>query len=177
MKKVSTFFKALLLLFIVSLSVLSCSKDSDDAGSGSTPSNGWRLGATNYTTAFTLRGAAGSNTIGALDALPTPSNTINRFIVLFNNTTGIAAGTYKIVLKANQSDLLADEIIVSPGTGFSSSSSGGVEYVTVAGQTVSATVTVTGGKAKIVVPTINVISVPITASSTTTTFSGTLVEQ
>ncbi len=176
MKRTMSIVKTFLLLAVVCTSIVSCKKSSTE-NSNATPSNGWKLGATTYTTAITFRNAGMLNTMVAFDAIPTPTNTVNRFSVIFNNTTGIAAGTYKLVTKPNQSDLLADEMMVSPGVGFSSSGSMGTEYVTVAGQTVSATVTITGGKATIVVPNHNVVSVPINASSTTTTFLGTFVEQ
>jgi len=51
------------------------------------------------------------------------------------------------------------------------------DYVTAPTETVNATVTITNGKAKIVVPQINIVSIPITSTSTTATFSGTFIEK
>jgi hypothetical protein len=68
--------------------------------------------------------------------------------------------------------------MVAPSTGYNQTSGQyNKQYVTVIGETVDATVTITGGKAKIVVPQINIISYPINSSSTTSNFAGTIVEQ
>ena len=171
--------KKLLFTALVGIVFFSaCKKDGDSpADSGNIPATGWQIGTTNYTTAFTLKNAGQPNSIAFFDALPTANN-LNNVAVLFNNTTGIAAGTFKLVTKPNQSDLLADEIMVSPSTGYSQSSGQyNKQYVSVTGQAVSATVTITSGKAKVVVPSHNIISYPINASSTTTTLAGTLIEQ
>ncbi|MFY7964276.1 MAG: hypothetical protein ACOVO1_05220 [Chitinophagaceae bacterium] len=169
------------LLAVCSFSffVFSCKKSTDDTSSNSStvPANGWRIGSTNYTTAFAMRNVGQPNSIGAFDAIP-GGNNLNTAIVLFNNTTGIAAGTFKVVFKANQSDLLADEIMVGANTGYNQTSGQyDKQYATVIGETVNATVTITGGKAKVVVPQINIISYPVTASSISTTFTGTIAEQ
>jgi hypothetical protein len=178
MNKVNVIFKTLLLISIASIGLYSCEKSTDDAGgSSSIPANGWRIGTTNYTTLFSMRNAGQPNSIGAFDAIPNADN-LNTVIVLFNNTTGIAAGTFKVVTKPNQSDLLANEIMVAPSTGYNQSTGQyNKQYATVIGETVDATVTITGGKAKIVVPQINIISVPINSSSTTSNFAGTIAEQ
>ncbi|MBN8640269.1 MAG: hypothetical protein J0L86_00525 [Flavobacteriales bacterium] len=176
MKKVS-FFKVALFLSVFSL--IACSSDSDETNpsNSSTPSNGWRIGSTNYTTVFALRNVGQPNSIGAFDALPNADN-LNSVVVLFNNTTGIAAGTYKVVTKPDQSDLLADEIMVSPNTGYNQTTGQyDKQYVTALDQTVNAVVTITDGKAKVVVPQIDIISYPITSSSVTSNFAGTIVEQ
>lgn len=176
MKKATIFS----VLLIISLSIFaSCSNDDGDGNnnSGNIPANGWRIGTTNYTTLFSLRDPGSPNQISFFDALPIANN-LNSTVVIFNNTTGISAGTFKVVIKANESDLLADEIMVAMGTGYSQTS--GLydkSYATVIGQTVNATVTITGGKVKIVVPQINIIQTPINASSATSNFAGTLVEQ
>lgn len=163
---------------LIAMSITACEKSSDDtgSGSGSIPANGWRIGTTNYTTVLAMRNVGQPNSIGAFDAVPNANN-LNTVIVLFNNTTGIAAGTFKVVTKANQSDLLANEIMVAPSTGYNQSTGQyNKQYATVIGETVDATVTITGGKAKIVIPQINIISVPINSSSTTSNFAGTIVE-
>lgn len=179
MEKENVFFKTLLLIFIVGVGFSSCKKSADDAGAGSSsvPTNGWRIGTTNYTTVLAMRNVGQPNSIGAFDAVP-GGNNLNTAIVLFNNTTGIAAGTFKVVVKPNQSDLLANEIMVAASTGYNQSTGQyNKQYATVVGETVDATVTITGGKAKVVVPQINIISYPINSSSTTTSFAGTIAEQ
>lgn len=178
MKKITLLLKSFLLVSALSIGFSSCEKSTDDAGgSSSIPANGWRIGTTNYTTVLAMRNVGQPNSIGAFDALPNANN-LNTAIVLFNNTTGIAAGTFKVVFKANQSDLLADEIMVGANTGYNQSTGQyDKQYATVPGQTVNATVTVTNGKAKIVIPQINIVSYPASSSSITTTFTGTLVEQ
>jgi hypothetical protein len=120
MKRAITGFRFLFLLVVVA-GISSCKKEAADAaGDGNIPSNGWRIGSTNYTTAFALRNAGQPNSLGLYDAIPSANN-LNTVIVLFNNTTGIAAGTFKVVTKPNQSDLLADEIMVSASTGYNQS--------------------------------------------------------
>lgn len=178
MNKTLLLFKSFLLISVINIGFSSCEKSTDDvSGSSSIPANGWRIGTTNYTTVFAMRNVGQPNSIGAFDALPNANN-LNTAIVLFNNTTGIAAGTFKVVTKPNQSDLLANEIMVATSTGYNQSTGQyNKQYATVIGETVDATVTKTGGKAKIVVPQINIISVPINSSSTTSNFAGTIIEQ
>jgi hypothetical protein len=175
MKKYTTLFAFLLC---ISTTIISCKKETESSSNNTTiPTNGWRIGSTNYTTALAMRNVGQPNSLGAFDAIP-GGNNLNTAIVLFNNTTGIAAGTFKVVTKPNQSDLLADEIMVSANTGYNQSSGQyDKQYVTVVGETVNATVTITSGKVKVVVPQINIVSYPITASSTTSNFAGTIAEQ
>lgn len=178
MKKFQKVTSLVMLFLALSTAIVSCKKD--DAASSNTasiPSNGWRIGTTNYTTVFAMRNVGQPNSIGAFDALPTANN-LNTTVVLFNNVTGIAAGTFKVVFKANQSDLLADEIIVGASTGYNQSTGQyAKQYATVPGETVNATVTITGGKAKIVIPQINIKSYfPVTGTPENTTFAGTIQE-
>lgn len=161
------------VLTLMSVFMFNCS--SDDNG-GSSSSNGWKIGSTNYATNFTMR-VTEMNSIIAFDALP-GNNNINTASVIFNQITGIAAGTYKVVTKPNLEDLLADEIMLSTSTNYNNTT-GQYEkdYTAVIGQNVNATVTISGGKVKIVIPELNIVTVPISASSETTTFSGTIIEQ
>lgn len=177
MKKAISVSKILFLLLAVSICFSSCKKDSDNPGNaGGVPNNGWRIGTTNYTKVLAMRNISGPNTIGAFDALPSANN-LNTAVVLFNNITGIAAGTFKVVFKANQSDLLADEIMIGASTGYNQTTGQyDKQYATVPGQTVNATVTIASGKATVVVPQINIVSYPASASSITTTFAGTIAE-
>jgi hypothetical protein len=163
------------VLTIMTMFFANCSND-DNNGGGNTPSNGWKIGSTNYTTTFSMR-VNEMNSIVAFDAIP-GGDILNSASVLFNEITGIAAGTYKVVTKPNLEDLLEDEIMISAGTGYSNST-GQYEkdYTAVIGQNVNATVTISDGKVKVVIPEINIVTLPIGPSSETTTFSGTILEQ
>ncbi|MFY7653064.1 MAG: hypothetical protein ACOVQE_10185 [Chitinophagaceae bacterium] len=155
-----------------------CKKDADSTtNSGDVPGNGWKIGSTNYSIALSLRNIAGPSSIGFFDAAPSANN-LNTVVVFFNKTNGIKAGSFKVVTKPDEDDLLADEIMIGPSVGYSQSTGQyNKQYASALGQTITATVTVTGGKAKIVIPSHNIVTVPINASSTTTTFAGTLTEQ
>lgn len=178
MKSLQKISKTSLILLAFVVTVFSCKKEDDaTTGGGSIPTAGWRIGTTNYATVLAMRNVGQPNSIGAFDAVPSTNN-LNTAIVLFNNTTGIAAGTFKVVFKNNQSDLLANEIMVAANTGYNQTTGQyNKQYATVVGETVDATVTITGGKAKVVIPQINIISYPINSSSVSTNFAGTITEQ
>lgn len=161
---------------LLALVLTSCSSSDDDNLGGNVPTDGWRIGSTNYTTFLSMRNIGGPNSIGAFDKIP--GNGTNTVAVIFNSTSGISAGTYKIVATGSQNTLLADEITFGTSTNYDNATGKyEKEYVPVLGQSVTATVTVTGGKVKIVIPEINIVTLPITATSTTTTFAGTIIEQ
>jgi hypothetical protein len=162
------------VLTIMTMFMVNCSNDDNDGGGA--PSNGWKIGNTNYTTSFSMR-IDEMNSIVAFDAFPGGDN-INTASVLFNEISGIAPGTYKVVTKPNLEDLLEDEIMISTSTNYSNAT-GQYEkaYTAVFDQNVNATVTISNGKVKVVIPEINIITVPINSTSETTTFSGTIIEQ
>ena len=166
------------VLTIMAMFMVNCSSDDSDGGGGGgdVPGNGWKIGSTNYATSFSMR-IDEMNSLAAFDAFP-GGDDINTASVLFNEITGIAAGTYKVVTKPNLEDLLEDEIMISTSTGYSNAT-GQYEkvYTAVLDQNVNATVTINGGKVKVVIPELNIISVPISSTSETTTFSGTIIEQ
>ena len=166
----------ILVLTIATVFMVNCSSDDNGDNVGDVPSNGWKIGNTSYATTFSMR-IDEMNSIVAFDAFPGGDNN-NTASVLFNEITGIAAGTYKVVTKPNLEDLLADEIMLSTSTGYSNAT-GQYEkvYTAVIGQNVNATVTISGGKVKVVIPELNIVSVPITSTSEATTFSGTILEQ
>jgi hypothetical protein len=165
------------VLTIMALFMVNCSSDdSDGGGGGNVPGNGWKIGSTNYTTTFSMR-VDEMNSIVAFDAFPGGDN-FNTASVLFNEITGIAAGTYKVVTKPNFEDLLADEIMISASTDYNNETEQYEKiYTAVFDQNVNATVTINGGKVKVVIPELNIITVPINSTSETTTFSGTIIEQ
>jgi hypothetical protein len=180
MKKMKNLFKISALTVVMSI-MFSCTKDgstdTDNGGGGTIPASGWRIGSSNYTTFFTMKNAGQPNSFVAFDAFPGGDN-INTAGFLFNNISGVTAGTYKIVTKPNQSDLLVNEIMLTASTGYSQATGKYLkEYAAVIGQSVNAIVTISGGKVKIVVPEINIVTIPIGASSTTSTFAGTLIEK
>jgi hypothetical protein len=169
------------VLTLVMLFMVNCTKDesTDDSGSsgGAIPSAGWRIGTTNYTTVFTMKNVGQPNSIAAFDRIPGLED-VNSVIILFNNKTGIAAGTFKTVIKPNQEDLLANEIMISMGTGYSQNTGKYLkDYVSAVDKSVNAVVTITGGKVKVVIPEIEIYSLPLNASSTKTTFAGTIIEK
>lgn len=169
------------VLVIVALFTINCTnddkKDDTNTGGGAVPSAGWRIGTTNYTTVFTMKNAGQPNSISAFDRIPGLED-VNGVFVLFNNTTGIAAGTYKVVTKPRQEDLLANEIMVAMSTGYSQSTGKYLkDYATALDKSVNAVVTITGGKVKVVIPEIEIVTIPINASSTKTTFAGTIIEK
>ena len=166
------------VLTIMTLFMFNCSSDdSDGGGGGNVPGNGWKIGNTTYATSFSMK-IDEMKSVVAFDAFPGSADNINTASVLFNDISGIAAGTYKVVTKENQSALLADEIMMSASTGYNNSTEQYDKvYTAVIGQEVMATVTINGGKVKVVIPELNIVTVPINASSETTTFSGTIIEQ
>ncbi|MFY7900342.1 MAG: hypothetical protein ACOVNY_09170 [Chitinophagaceae bacterium] len=177
MKSLQNIKKTTLVLLAFMVTLFACKKEDTATSGGSIPTNGWRIGTTNYTTVFSMRNAGQPNSIAVFDAIPGTNNSSN-VAVLFNNITGIAAGTFKVVFKPNQSDLLANEIMIGASTGYNPTlSKPDKEYATVPTLTVDATVTITGGKAKIVIPQINIVAIPASPSSITTTFAGTIIEQ
>lgn len=166
---------------LMSIFMFNCSNDekTDDTntGGGAVPSEGWRIGTTNYTTVFTMKNVSQPNSFAAFDRIPGLED-VNSVIILFNNITGIAAGTYKTVIKPNQEDLLANEIMISMGTGYSQNTGKYLkDYTTALDKSVNAVVTITGGKVKVVIPEIEIITVPINASSAKSTFAGTIIEK
>lgn len=166
------------LFTIMTVFMVNCSSNETE-DLGNTPGDGWRLGSTNYSTTITQRVATGSieNSITALDLSGGASN-LHVAYVIFNEGTGISAGTYKVVQEITGELPKAGEIVIGAGTGYNNSTSVYEStYYAVPGQNVNATVTITGGKAKIVIPQINVAKWPYSSTSEVTTFAGTIVEK
>lgn len=164
------------VLTIMAMFMINCS--SDDSDGGGSPSNGWKIGNTSYSNMFTQRFATSGSTPNAISALDISGGEtdLNSLTIIFNQDTGIAAGTYKVVSELTGMMPAADEIMISAGTNYTEETGlYGTSYYPVSGQTINATVTITGGKAKIVIPQINVTPMPV-GSGTATTLVGTITE-
>src|SRR4051812_30739462 len=94
----------------------SCTKKSGSpAPSGpSIPANGWKLGATTYTTAFAMRTGV---TLSAMDAIPSGGSSTANACVLYFSSLPTTGGTYHIVnfTPAGSSALTASQIGVTAG--------------------------------------------------------------
>ena len=142
----------------------SCKKSS----SSSATANGWKLGATSYTTKFSSASAATKQLI-AMDAIPSGSNpAVNDCIVTFSALPA-SGGTFKIVSAVSGLALGANEITVAGGT-----YNPGATYLSTGNDGVSATVTVSGGKITVTVPA---VWVKKAGGADSLQLSGTLVQQ
>jgi len=159
MKKLTVLLSATTLLFSAS-----CTKKSTTAAA-----NGWTLGGKTYTTKYSASSASAKQ-LFAMDATPSGSSpTANSCIISFS-ALPTAGGTFKVVGFGVTSTIGANELAVNAST-YSPVSS----YVSSGYDNVSATVTVTGGKIKVVLP-----SIWMRASGSTTDsvqLTGTIVEQ
>ncbi len=146
----------------------SCKKSSSStpAPSSSIPSNGWKLGTTTYSTVLTNR-LASINELSAFDGTPSGStpavNTLNVYFSALPST----GGTFHIV--SYPATLASNEIGIAAAT-----YSPGADYVTTGHDGIDATVTVTGGKIKVVIPSVWVKN---TSAGDSLKLTGTLVEQ
>lgn len=132
-----------------------------------TPTNGWKLGTTSYTTVYV--GRSGSNSLSAVDAIPGGSNpAVNSCNVFFSEypTTG---GTFTVVQYPSANTLTANQIGVSAGI-YSTSQT----YTSTGSDNIEASVTVaTDGKISVVIPEIWVKN---TSSSDSLKLTGTISE-
>lgn len=160
------------VLTLMTLFMVNCSNDDDNGDGG--PSNGWKI----YTTSVTQRYATGSgpnNAIAAIDVTGGASN-LNSVIIIFNETNGIVAGTYRIKSDYSGAMPAANEILITAGTNYSEDTGTyATTYYPVDGQNIDAVVTISNGKAKIVIPQMNITTIPV-GSGTTNTFVGTIIE-
>jgi hypothetical protein len=142
-----------LLLSIVSAGILvaSCSKKDDPAPTTPTtttptiPTDGWKLGATSYTSVVVAR--TGPNSISAFDAVPSGSSPTSNTLNVFFSAFPTASGTFAIVQYPSASPLTATQIGVTAAVTASSST-----YASTGTDGISATVTVSGGKIKVELP-------------------------
>ncbi len=158
----------LLSIAVLSLLAASCKKSSSTSTtpSSSVPSNGWKLGTVSYSTVLSAR--SGGNLLSAFDAVPSGSNpSVNTFIVYFSAlpTTG---GTFHIVHYPAAS-LASNEIGVAAAIYATSA-----DYLSTGSDGIDATVTITAGKIKVVVPT---VWVKKTSGTDSLQLTGTLIEQ
>ena len=160
-----------LLLAIATTGILlpSCKKSSSStpAPSSSIPANGWKLGTTSYTTALSARLAA-INELSAFDGIPSGSSPAVNSLNAYFSVLPTAAGTYHIVGYPAPS-LGANDLGLSAGLYATSAT-----YVSTGTDGINATVTVTGGKIKIVIPAVWVKN---TTAGDSLKLTGTLIEQ
>ncbi len=159
--------KLILSMAAISLLAISCKKSSSTSTPPATtiPSNGWKLGTTSYSTVIATK--LGANLISAFDGMPSGSTpAVNSFNVYFS-ALPTAGGTFHI--KSYPSVLASNEIGISAGLYATSTT-----YTTTGNDGIDATVTITGGKLKIVVPS---VWVKKTSAADSLQLTGTLVEQ
>jgi hypothetical protein len=163
------------VFFLITICIMclgACKKDANKKKTNnSVPADGWTLGTTQFTEAVGARtitnsGGHSYTVIVAFDAPPSGSNpTTNTFQAVFATAPG-ANGTYHVVLFPGPTVLAADEVgIVAAGPDAS--------YTSTGTGPVDATVTVTGGKVKVVVPAVQVKK---TTSSDVLNVTGTITE-
>lgn len=165
-----------LILGILSVTVLlsSCSKKDDPAVAPTPvtptiPANGWKLGATSYTSVVVAK--TGANIISAMDAVPSggspAANSLNVYFSAFPAT----GGTFSVVQYPSTTPLTATQIGVTAGL-FATSTT----YTSTGTDGINATVSITGGKLKIEIPE---IWVKKTGSGATDSLklTGTVLEQ
>jgi hypothetical protein len=160
------------ILALVCILAVGCKKSST-TNTPTIPSNGWKLGATSYTTFFGFRsvdGTDGSMFLSVLDRSPVDP-AVNSALVAFKQVP--TAGTYKVVAWTGVSSTLgATECAVSAG--YDQSSGSTHIYNSTGVGTVYVTVTLTGGKFTMVVPEIPVANQA--TPSDVSTLTGTLIE-
>jgi len=158
--------KLLLSLAALSLLSASCKKSSSSSPSPSTPDNGWKMGTTTYTSVFVARSGSSptSASLTALDALPTAA-TQNKCTIYFSAFPS-AGGTFRVASVGSVISLSATQIGVTAQIGSTFYASTGFDGI-------DATVTVTGGKIKVVVPDVWVKNI---AGSDSSKLTGTILE-
>uniref|UniRef100_UPI00404ABADE hypothetical protein n=1 Tax=Flavobacterium sp. TaxID=239 RepID=UPI00404ABADE len=162
------------VLTIMTMFMVNCS--SDDNGGGGAAS--WKLGGTTFNQGFMMKADVGVfvNYL-AFDKVPTADEinnnsnsniTLNSFSVMFKNEP--AAGSYDIVYHSDATQLAADEVMIAVENKTTNKRYAAFDV------NAQATVTVSNGKIKVVVPEIE-LQEASAAQGVTETFSGTLVEQ
>lgn len=166
-----------LLLFIASSALLtaSCSKKEDPAPAtpstpttSGIPTNGWKLGTVTYTSAIVAK--SGANILSAMDGIPSGSSPAVNSLNVYFSALPTANGTYSIVKYPSTTSLTATQIGVTAGLYATSTT-----YSTTGFDGINATVTVTGGKIKVVIPE---VWVKVTGGGTDSLkLTGTVLEQ
>ena len=161
----------LLSLTAISLLFASCKKSSSSSSTTTIPSAGWKLGTTSYTSAYVARfgvtGSAGTSVeLTALDALPTASAP-NKCTIYFPTypTTG---GTFHVATVGTTISLSATQIGVTAEIGATAT-----YYASTGLDNIDATVTVSGGKIKVVIPD---VWVKIVGGTDSLKLTGTVLE-
>jgi hypothetical protein len=164
--------QALFTITALALIFSSCKKKDATSASPTTtptttiPANGWTLGTTNYTTAYAAR--VGSTTLTAFDAIPSGSSPATNSCNVFFQAMPTTGGSYTIVQYPG-APLTATQIGVTAGLHTTSTT-----YYSTGSDAITATVTVTGGKIKVVIPSVWVKN---TSGGDSLKLTGTVVEQ
>ncbi len=163
--------RILLLIAATGCLFSACTKKSSDSTtvtpSTTIPTNGWKLGTTSYSSAFV--GRTGSATLSAFDAIPSGSSPAANTCNVFFSAFPTAGGTYTIVQYPAATALTSTQIGVTAGL-FATSKT----YYSTGIDAITATVTVTGGKIKVEIPSVWVKN---TTGGDSLKLTGTVLEQ
>ena len=135
------------------------------------PTDGWKMGTTHYTQAYCLR-QSGQFALNCVDGT---TGTIHSFAAFFK-AYPTADGSYHIVKLVADSSLtypsanIGDHDVIICGS-IPAATSGYNSYWSTGTEGKDATVTITGGKMKIVVPEVSIVH-----NTDTLTITGTMVE-
>jgi hypothetical protein len=161
--------KLFLIIASSCLLISSCKKSTTSAPTATTttPANGWKLGATSYSTAFA--GRTGPASLSAFDAVPSGSSPTANTCNVFFSAFPAADGSFTIVKYPAPAALTATQIGLTAGLYTSSTT-----YYSTGFDGIVATVTVTGGKIKVVIPEVWVKN---TTGADSLKLTGTVIEQ
>ncbi len=139
-------------VFSVAVLAVSCTKKTNPAPSTpitpttpTIPANGWELGTTSYTSVIVAK--AGPNIISALDGTPSGSSPAVNSLNVYFSAFPATGGTFAIVQYPSTTPLTSTQIGVTAGLYATATT-----YASTGSDAVNATVTITGGKLKIVIP-------------------------
>ena len=166
--------KHLVMIAALALFIGGCKKMSSDSATPASPttptatipSNGWTLGTTTYNTAYAAR--VGTTTLTAFDAIPSGSSPATNTCNVFFSAMPATGGTFTIVQYPGP-PLTATQIGITAGLHTTSTT-----YYSTGHDAIAATVTVTGGKIKVEIPSVWVKN---TTGGDSLKLAGTVIEQ
>lgn len=146
------------IIFAAAMSLLlaSCTKKdntnpTNNNNNTSIPTDGWKLGNTNYKTVYAAR-TTGNNMLSAMDGIPQGSNPAVNSLSVWFKALPTADGSYKVKAYASGGGREPQDGEIGVSAGVYSS---GASYIASDSSTVvNATITVTNGKIKVVLPEI-----------------------